>query len=128
MTSTKPQNETPKDTPAETPPAEQPKPVERTVDPRAIYTPGSGNAASTATSQGEVGGQGNQGVVVVEISVDKDGKVIKTRPGVKGSTTANKVLLDAAEKAARQTKFTPKPNVIEQTGTLTYIFKLQMVT
>ncbi|MDR1171515.1 MAG: hypothetical protein LBL24_03575 [Bacteroidales bacterium] len=161
--------ETPKETPKETQPVEQPKPVERTVDTRAMY-PGRGNAASTATSQGEAGGQGNQGVttgapdvhvygeggdvgggnkfaltgrslvgrlplptynvqdqgiVVVAITVDKDGKVIKATPGAKGSTTLNKILLDAAGEAARQAKFSRKPDAIEQTGTITYIFKLQ---
>ena len=162
------QKETPKETPKVTQPDEQPKPVERTVDQRAMY-PGRGDAASTATSQGEAGGQGNQGVptgapdihvyseggdaagnkwalsgrglvgrlplpaynvqdqgvVVVEITVDKDGNVINVRPGVSGTTTLNKILLDAAEKAARQAKFTCNPNAITQTGKLTYIFKLQ---
>jgi len=161
------QKETPKETPKVTQPDEQPKPVERTVDQRAMY-PGRGDAASTATSQGEAGGQGNQGVptgapdihvyseggdaagnkwalsgrglvgrlplpsynvqdqgtVVVEITVDKNGNVINARAGVKGTNTPNKTLHDAAEKAARQAKFTPNPNAIEQKGTLTYIFKL----
>ena len=167
-----PTETTPRPTPTETTkvtqPVEQPKPVERTVDQRALY-PGRGDAASTATNQGEAGGQGNQGVptgapdvhvygeggdaagnkwaltgrglvgrlplpaynvqdqgiVVVEITVDKDGNVINARPGVRGSTTVNRVLLDAAEKAARQARFTRNPNAITQTGTLTYIFKLQ---
>ena len=162
------QKETPKETSKQTQPVEQPKPVERTVDTRAMY-PGRGNDASTATSQGEAGGQGNQGVttgapdvhvygeggdtagnkwalsgrglvgrlplpaytvqdqgiVVVAITVDKNGNVTKATAGVKGSTTLNRTLLDAAEKAARQAKFTPKPDVVEQTGMLTYIFKLQ---
>jgi hypothetical protein len=43
-----------------TPPVEQSKPVERTVDSRALF-PGSNNSSSSATSQGEAGGQGNQG-------------------------------------------------------------------
>jgi len=141
--------------------------VERTVDQRALY-PGLGDPASAATSQGEAGGQGNQGVptgapdvhvygkggdaagnqwgltgrglvgklplpsynlnedgvVVVEITVDKSGNVTKARSGVKGTTTPNKTLWDAAEKAARQAKFTSS-NAIEQTGTIMYIFKLQ---
>ena len=67
----KPAKETPKEQPKETPketPKEQPKPVvetpkepERTVNQRALY-PGKGDAGSTATSQGDAGGQGNQGV------------------------------------------------------------------
>jgi len=167
-TPTETQKEPPKDTPKVTQPVEQPKPVERTVDERTLF-PGRGDAASTATSQGAAGGQGNQGVptgaadvhvygeggdaagnkwalsgrglvgrlplpaynvqdqgtVVVEITVDKNGNVINARAGVRGTTTPNKTLHDAAEKAARQARFTTNPNVIEQTGTLTYIFKLQ---
>jgi len=159
---------TPKETPTESQPVEEPKPVERTVDARALY-PGRGDPASTATSQGEAGGQGNQGVpsgapdvhvygeggdaagnkwglsgrglvgrlplpvynvqedgtVVVQITVDKDGNVTKASAGARGTTTLNKTLLDAAERAARQAKFTRNPNAIEQTGTITYIFKLQ---
>ena len=163
---TKPK-ETPVETkPVETKPVEEPKPVERTVNQQAMYS-GRGNAS--AASQGEAGGQGNQGVatgapgvhvygegsdaggnkwglsgrglvgrlplpsynvqeagvVVVTITVDKDGNVTRATPGARGSTTLNKTLLDAAEKAARQAKFSRKPDAIEQTGTITYIFKLQ---
>ena len=154
-----------RETPRETQPVEQPKPVERTVDTRAMY-PGRGNAESTATNQGEAGGQGNQGVptgaadvhvygegidvgggltgrgivgnlpkpvynvqdqgvVVVSITVDRDGNVIRASAGAKGTTVFNKTLLDAAERAARQAKFARNPNAIEQTGTITYTFKLQ---
>ena len=65
------------------------------------------------------------GIVVVTITVDKDGNVTRAAAGAKGTTTLNKMLHDAAEKAARQAKFTRNPNAIEQTGTITYIFKLQ---
>ncbi len=61
--------------------------------------------------------------VVVAITVDKEGNVTKATPGAKGTTTLDKTLLDAAEKAARQAKFSRKPDAIEQTGTITYIFK-----
>jgi TonB family protein len=163
--------EQPKTEPKEEPKTaarEEPKPVERTVDQRALY-PGRGNDASTATSQGEAGGQGNQGVttgapdvhvygqggdtgggtfslsgrnlqgrlplpvyssqeqgkVVVEITVDKDGNVTNAIAGVKGSTTLDRTLLDAALKAAKQAKFTRKPDAPVQKGTITYIFKIQ---
>ena len=140
------------------------KPVERTVDPRSLY-PGRGETSSTANSQGEAGGQGNQGtpsgapnvhvygegidiggglegrgtvgglprpiynvqehgVVVVAITVDKDGRVLEANAGAKGSTTLNQTLLDAARKAALQTKFSANPNRLEQKGTITYTFKL----
>ena len=154
------QNETPRDTP----PVEATRPAERTVDARAMY-PGRGDASSTATSQGEAGGQGNQGVptgapnvhvygegidvggglagrgvvgglpkpaynvqeqgvVVVSITVDRDGNVTEATSGARGTTTLNRVLLDAAERAARQTKFSRNPNVVEQKGTISYTFKL----
>ena len=66
------------------------------------------------------------GKVVVEILVDRDGNVIDARPGVRGSTTADQRLYDAAQKAAMNTKFNISPNSAErQKGLLTYIFELQ---
>ena len=163
-------SETPRETQRETtreatPPVEQPQPVERTPDPRAMF-PGRGDASSASTSQGEAGGQGNQGsptgapnvhvygegievggglagrgtvgnmpqpsynvndhgVVVVEVTVDREGNVTNARAGVRGTTTSNSALHDAAVRAARQIKFTRNPNVLEQTGTITYTFKLR---
>ena len=157
-------SETTRETSSNTPPAEATTPVERTVDTRAMY-PGRGDASSTATGQGEAGGQGNQGVptgapnvhvygeginvggglagrgivgalpkpayniqeqgvVVVAITVDRDGNVTEATSGARGTTTLNRTLFDAAEKAARQTKFSRNPNVLEQKGTITYTFKL----
>lgn len=66
------------------------------------------------------------GKVVVEILVDRDGHVIDARPGVRGSTTTNQQLYDAAQKAAMKTTFNISPNSAErQKGVLTYIFELQ---
>jgi len=66
------------------------------------------------------------GKVVVDILVDRDGTVIDARPGVRGSTTADQRLYDAAQKAAMKTKFNTSPNSAErQKGSLTYIFELQ---
>jgi len=67
----------------------------------------------------------DQGVVVVTVTVDKDGRVTRAVSGARGSTTLNKTLLDAAERAALQTRFSANPNRIEQTGTITYTFKLR---
>jgi len=154
-------------TQTQSPSAEQSKPVEqeRTVDPRSLF-PGRGDASSTATSQGEAGGQGNQGsptgapnvhvygegidigggladrgivgglprpvynvqehgVVVVSITVDRNGNVTNATAGARGTTTLNETLRNAAVRAAMQTKFSPNPNRIEQTGTITYTFKLK---
>ncbi len=66
-----------------------------------------------------------EGVVVVEIKVDREGNVIEVRAGVKNSTTLNDHLLSIAEKAARETKFNSHPNApVIQKGTITYNFKL----
>jgi len=67
-----------------------------------------------------------QGIVVVEVTVDKKGVVVKANTGAKGSTTLDNDLLKAAEKAALSTKFDVNLNApTYQTGTITYIFKLQ---
>ncbi len=66
------------------------------------------------------------GVVVVEVTVDRNGNVTKATPGVKGSTTLNQDLLNAAKKAALASKFDRKPNAPAfQKGTITYKFILQ---
>jgi TonB family protein len=67
-----------------------------------------------------------QGIVVVQVTVDKQGNVTKVNSGVKGSTTLDSDLLKAAEKAALTAKFDVSPNApAYQTGTITYIFKYQ---
>jgi colicin import membrane protein len=67
-----------------------------------------------------------EGIVVVEVTVDRTGKVVAAREGVKGSTILDKDLLRVAKEAALQAKFDVKndaPNV--QVGTITYNFKLR---
>ncbi|HEY3388909.1 MAG TPA: hypothetical protein VGK38_05015, partial [Prolixibacteraceae bacterium] len=70
---------------------------------------------------------GNEsGIVVVEVTVDKYGKVSKAVPGFKGSTTANTDLLEAALKAALKASFNIDTNAPAfQKGTITYHFILQ---
>jgi len=70
---------------------------------------------------------GNEaGIVVVEVTVDKNGKVTKALPGIKGSNTVNTDLLEAAKKAAMSANFnTDKSAPAFQTGTITYHFILQ---
>lgn len=66
------------------------------------------------------------GKVVVEIRVNADGNVIFARPGVKGSTTSDKELLDKAKQAALEAQFSPDEDAqIEQSGTMTFIFRLK---
>lgn len=67
-----------------------------------------------------------EGIVVVEITVDRNGKVISATAGGKGSTIADKTLWEAAKKAALESKFNTKGDAPErQIGTITYHFKLQ---
>jgi len=67
-----------------------------------------------------------EGKVVVEITVDKYGKVTSAVPGVKGSTTLDANLLSAAKSAALKALFDKKPDApAYQKGTITYFFKLQ---
>jgi colicin import membrane protein len=70
---------------------------------------------------------GNEGgVVVVEVTVDKLGKVSAVRGGILGSTTSDPDLLDAATKAAKIARFNVDDNAPAfQKGTITYHFVLQ---
>jgi len=66
-----------------------------------------------------------EGSVVVEITVDGQGKVTSATAGVKGSTTLDANLLRVAKEAALQAKFDVKTDQVVQKGTITYIFKLR---
>ena len=66
-----------------------------------------------------------QGIVIVEITVDAAGNVQSASFRPQGSTTQNSRLVDAALRAARQAKFTPSEANVLQTGTITYVFRLQ---
>ena len=66
-----------------------------------------------------------EGVVVVQVTVNKNGVVTKAEAGVKGSNTANPELISAAKKAALQAKFNVDENAPAfQIGTITYHFLL----
>ena len=67
-----------------------------------------------------------EGIVVVEVTVDRNGKVTKATPGVKGSNTLDENLLSAARKAALAARFnTDSDAAAFQKGTITYHFVLQ---
>ena len=70
---------------------------------------------------------GNEGgIVVVEVTVDKLGKVSATRAGIFGSTSSDPDLLEAATKAAKAAKFNVDDKAPAfQKGTITYHFVLQ---
>ncbi len=67
-----------------------------------------------------------EGIVVVAVTVNREGKVVQANPGVKGSTTLDDYLLKMAKKAAMNSNFDKKPEApAYQKGTITYRFKLQ---
>ena len=65
-----------------------------------------------------------EGRVVVTITVDPKGNVIETRINSRTNTT-NLQLRNAAIEAARRTKFNESNSENNQTGTITYYFKLK---
>jgi outer membrane biosynthesis protein TonB len=66
------------------------------------------------------------GKVVVEVSVNREGKVIQAVAGYKGSTTLNPDLLKVARDAALRAQFDAKPDAPQiQKGTITYNFILK---
>lgn len=112
-------------------------------------TPGNGNGNGNGTGNGIGDGNGpgisaslfgrhplflavpekkiqKEGIVVVEVTVDKEGKVTQANAGVKGSTSLDENLLKAAKQAALNTRFDTKLDAPAfQKGTITYIFKLK---
>ncbi|GGD86954.1 energy transducer TonB [Planktosalinus lacus] len=66
-----------------------------------------------------------EGIVVVDIDVDREGNVVKAIPGVRGTTNNSKCLLDPARQAALQTKFNSDPKApARQLGRIIYRFSL----
>ena len=67
-----------------------------------------------------------EGKVVVEITVDRNGNVTSATPGIKGTTTSASNLWAAAKKAAMKTKFDKSSSSPKmQTGTIVYHFVLR---
>ena len=61
-----------------------------------------------------------EGVIVVEIEVNADGKVISAKAVGKGTTIGNADMRKAAEEAALKTKFNGMSENIIQSGSITY--------
>lgn len=67
-----------------------------------------------------------EGKVVVDIIVDRYGKVVKATAGGRGSTTTDRHLEKLATEAAYNTKFNAKPDgAIQQKGSMTFVFILE---
>ena len=65
------------------------------------------------------------GIVVVNIEVDRSGKVINATAGVRGSTNTSSCLLEPARKAAMATKFNPDDKApAKQVGKIIYNFSI----
>jgi TonB family protein len=100
-------------------------------------TSGTGSGSGGSSASYELGGRRNlslplprynyqaEGRVVVQVSVDREGRVTQATSGFRGSTTLNADLVNAAREAALQTRFEPSSNApATQVGTITYNFKL----
>jgi len=67
----------------------------------------------------------NEGQVVVKITVNRDGKVTRALAGLPGTTVVDVNLWEAAREAALKAHFNVDTEAdILQTGTITYIFRL----
>ena len=67
-----------------------------------------------------------QGKVVIDITVDKEGNVLSANGPGRGSTTSSSNLVRKAKDAAMKSKFSPSPQgVEEQRGTITFVFILR---
>ena len=71
-------------------------------------------------------GAREEGRVVIEITVDRRGRVTDATYRSVGSTTQNSTLINAALRAARQARFNEDENApISQRGTIAYNFRMQ---
>lgn len=67
-----------------------------------------------------------EGRVVVEVSVDRSGKVTQAVPGIRGSNTLDEYLLKVAKEAALKAQFDVKSDApLIQKGSITYNFILK---
>jgi protein TonB len=64
-----------------------------------------------------------KGIVVVEITINKYGNVVKAVPGIEGSTTTSNYLMTKAKQAAESVMFDTSPIMPQsQTGSMTITF------
>ncbi len=108
--------------------------------------PGNGSGKGTGSGNGNGSGSGDyqltgrkplskpepkypcqeEGKVAVEITVDKNGKVINAVAGQRGTTNTAACLKQAAEIAAKNTRFEANPSAPDkQVGKIIYDFKLR---
>jgi hypothetical protein len=64
-----------------------------------------------------------KGIVVIAITINKYGDVVKADPGAEGTTTTSQYLLTKAKQAAQSAKFDTGPTMpLEQKGSITVTF------
>ncbi len=64
-----------------------------------------------------------KGIVVVDITINKYGNVVKAEPGAEGTTTTSNYLLTKAKQAAESAQFDTGPTMpLQQTGSITITF------
>ena len=90
------------------------------------YAKGYGLNGRSLKSKGKVLQECNeQGLVVVRVSVNRQGEVVSAEPGVKGTTNTHPCLLDPAKKTAQLHKWFPDDDAPElQIGFVVIQFKL----
>ncbi|MCC8088950.1 MAG: TonB family protein [Rikenellaceae bacterium] len=67
-----------------------------------------------------------EGRVIIEIRVNQKGEVVSTSVVALGSTTTNRTLIEAAERAARKARFNVDEDAApSQVGTITYNFRIR---
>ena len=85
----------------------------------------SGRTLASALPRPDYGAR-DEGRVVVEILVDRNGRVTSAAYRSSGSTTNNSTLVAAALRAARNARFNVDDNApLSQRGTITYNFRMQ---
>ena len=101
-------------------------------DPNASKLTGISGAGQVGGGLQGRGGSGPQikdnsqktGRVVIRVKVDANGRVISAKYTQRGSNTTDPTLIRLAERNAKQWKF-KKGAIDEQTGTITYVFKVK---
>lgn len=101
------------------------------------YGSGKGSGTGTGTGNYQLGNRkalskpqpnytcNEQGVVVVQITVDQNGIVTDVKAGIRGTTNSARCLLDQAEIAAKKTKWESDNSApVKQVGKIIYNFKL----
>ena len=96
------------------------------TEPEGLPTLTTIDAGRTLLSKPEkLTGSEDEGVVVVYIVVNEDGKVVQAVPGQRGSTTQNTALNEQAKRAAMMARFTPMQGVGLQKGTYSFTFTME---